>query len=121
MREQIESAYRAWNDAFNRGDAKAVASFYSENAKLLPPTHDVIEGREAIERFWDSLLKAGMTSHTLEMTAVEDDQRGAVGVAKWSARGKGREGAERTFHGSVVHIFAKQQDGGSKIWLHIWN
>jgi ketosteroid isomerase-like protein len=121
MREQIESAYDAWNDAFNRADAKAVAAFYSENAKLLPPTHEVIEGRAAIERFWDGLLRAGMTGHTLELIAVEEDQRGAVAAGRWSAKGKGRDGGERTFSGSVVHVFAKRQADGLRIWLHTWN
>ncbi len=121
MRKQIESAYGAWDGAFNRGDAKALASLYSENARLLPPAHDVIEGRQAIEPFWGGMFKAGMAGHALELLAVEDDHRGTVGIAKWSARGKGKDGNERVFTGSVVHVFAKRQDGGLQLWLHIWN
>jgi hypothetical protein len=45
VRNQVESAYQVWNEAFNRGDAGAVAALYSENAKLLPPAHEVVEGR----------------------------------------------------------------------------
>jgi ketosteroid isomerase-like protein len=121
MRDQIESAYNAWDGAFNRGDAEALAALYSENAKLLPPTHEMFEGRQAIKRFWEGLFRAGMTGHTLELITAEDNQRSAVGVAKWSARGKSRDGNEATFRGSVVHVFEKQQDSGLKLWLHIWN
>jgi uncharacterized protein (TIGR02246 family) len=121
MEDQIASAYEAWNEAFNRGDAGAVASLYTENARLLPPTHDVIEGRQAIEEFWDGLLKAGVTGHRLELIAAEGDQRGAVGAARWSAKGKGRDGSEQAFGGSAVHVFERQQGGGLKLWLHTWN
>ena len=121
MNDEIASAYEAWNEAFNRGDAGAIASLYTENAKLLPPTHDVIEGRPAIEKFWEGLLKGGVTGHRLELITAEGDQRGAVGAARWSARGKGSDGSEQTFGGSAVHVFERQQDGGLKLWLHTWN
>jgi ketosteroid isomerase-like protein len=112
------NAYEAWNEAFNRGDAGAVAALYAENARLLPPTHEVIEGRQAIGAFWDGLLKIGVTDHRLELITAEGDQRGAVGAAKWSARGKGDDGSKQTFGGSVLHVFERQQDGGLKLWLH---
>ena len=121
MEEQIENIYRAWDKAFNHKNSERLASFYSDNAKLLPPTHEVVDGRQAIKTFWEGLFKAGMSGHTLELITVEDDHRGTVGVAKWSAKGKGRDGTERTFSGSVVHLFEKQQDGGLKLWLHTWN
>jgi ketosteroid isomerase-like protein len=38
MKDEILNAYDAWNEAFNRGDPGRVASFYMENARLLPPT-----------------------------------------------------------------------------------
>jgi ketosteroid isomerase-like protein len=40
--EQVKAAYAAWDDAFNKGDAKAVAAFYTDNATFLPATHDVV-------------------------------------------------------------------------------
>jgi hypothetical protein len=49
--EAVEAAYRAWNEAFNKGDAKALAAQYTENGLVLPPTHEVVRGRAAIERF----------------------------------------------------------------------
>jgi ketosteroid isomerase-like protein len=121
VRDQIIDAYEAWNEAFNRGDAGAVAALYTENAKLLPPAHQLVEGQRAIEAFWDGLLEAGVTGHRLELLAAEGDQRGAVGAARLSARGKGGHGGEQTFAGSAVHVFERQQDGGLKLWLHTWN
>jgi uncharacterized protein (TIGR02246 family) len=119
--DQIESAYQAWNEAFNRGDAKAVASFYTDDAKLLPPTHDVIEGPQAIERFWRGAFKAGMTDHTLDLITAEGAHKGTVAAAKWSSKGKSRDGTDRRFSGIATHVFERQQDGTLKLWLHTWN
>jgi uncharacterized protein (TIGR02246 family) len=121
MKDDIGNAYEDWNEAFNCRDARAVASLYTENAKLLPPTHDVIEGRRAIEEFWAGLLKAGVTGHRLELITAQGDQRGGVGAARWSAKGQGSDGQEQTFNGSAVHVFERRQGGGLKLSLQIWN
>jgi hypothetical protein len=44
VEEEVTAAYAAWDEAFNAGDAGAVAGAYAEDALFLPATHDVIEG-----------------------------------------------------------------------------
>jgi hypothetical protein len=39
-KSDVSVAYAAFDTAFNKGDAKAVAALYLPNAKVLPPTHD---------------------------------------------------------------------------------
>lgn len=120
-KEAVESAYKSWNDAFNRGDPKALAALYAEEALLLPPTHSVVKGREAIERFWDGRFKPamGVTGHSFELIQAEGDPRGVVAAARWSARKK--EGnAEQPLGGFATHVFEKRQ-GGLALWLHTWN
>jgi uncharacterized protein (TIGR02246 family) len=48
----IQKLDDAWSDAFNKGDAAAVAAMYAEDAYLLPPDHDMVKGRAAIKAFW---------------------------------------------------------------------
>ena len=43
-KSDVTAAYAAWDAAFNKGDAKAVAAAYLPNAKVLPPTHEVASG-----------------------------------------------------------------------------
>jgi ketosteroid isomerase-like protein len=43
VEDQVKSAYVAWDAAFNKADAKAVAALYTDNAIFLPATHDVIK------------------------------------------------------------------------------
>lgn len=39
--DAVSSAFRAWNGAFNKKDAKAVAALYTKDAVVLPATHEV--------------------------------------------------------------------------------
>jgi uncharacterized protein (TIGR02246 family) len=51
-RATIEKLNDAWTAAFNKGDAAAVATLYSEDAYVLPPGSAMVKGRAAIEAFW---------------------------------------------------------------------
>ena len=48
----IEKLNDAWTAAFNKGDARAVAAMYAEDAYVPPPGSDIVKGRAAIEAFW---------------------------------------------------------------------
>ena len=41
-----------WAEAFNKGDAAALAAMYTEDAYALPPGAEMMKGRSAIEAFW---------------------------------------------------------------------
>ena len=96
IRAEISAAYSAWDSAFNKADAKAVASAYVPNAKVLPPTHEVISGPAAIENFFAGLFSSG-------------------------AKGKGADGAPQTAAGLATHVFERQVDGSLKLRLHTFN
>ena len=115
--EQVTAAYAAWDAAFNKGDAKAVAAFYAEDAVFLPPTHDVIKGPAGVEKFFAGLFGAGVTGHKLELIEANGDAATAVAAAKWSAKGK--DGA--SLGGVAAHEFANQADGSLKLRLHTFN
>lgn len=48
----IQQLNDKWTAAFNKGDAAAVAAMYAPDAYVLPPGHDIVKGRSAIEAFW---------------------------------------------------------------------
>jgi uncharacterized protein (TIGR02246 family) len=120
--EQVTAAYAAWDQAFNTGDAAKVAAFYTDDAVFLPPTHDVVEGPAAVEKFFAGLFGNGVTGHKLELievTGADDDM--VVAAAKWSASGKDATGAPTTFGGVATHVFERESDGSLKLKLHTFN
>jgi uncharacterized protein (TIGR02246 family) len=57
IQEGVHQAGIKMAEAFNKGDAKALAALYTEDAYLLPPGAGIIHGRSAIEAFWREHLK----------------------------------------------------------------
>ena len=118
---EVETAYAAWDAAFNKGDAKAVAAFYIEDSLLLPPSHDIIKGPAGVEKFLVDLFANGVTAHKLELIETEGDAGLIAAAGKWSAAGKDANGAPAAFGGIATHVFARQADGGLKLKLHTFN
>lgn len=48
----IQKLDDAWAAAFNKGDAKAAAAMYAEDAYVLPNMGEMVHGRAAIEAFF---------------------------------------------------------------------
>jgi uncharacterized protein (TIGR02246 family) len=67
MREEIETNKRRFLDGLSRADAMAAAEIYLEDATLVTPTGDVIQGRAGIERFWRSGLEVGLQGAELDV------------------------------------------------------
>lgn len=119
--EQVKAAYAAWDDAFNKGDAKAIAAFYTDNATFLPATHDVVQGPGGVEKFFEGIFGMGVTGHKLELIEAQGEGNLVFGSAKWSANGKDANGADQPWGGVATHIFEKQADGSLKLRLHTFN
>lgn len=120
LKEEVTSAYQAWDAAFNKGDAKAVAGFYADDALLLPPTHKVVKGPAEIEEFFAGLFEAGVTDHKLDLIDAGGGET-AYGAANWSAQGKAEDGSSQTLGGIATHVFERQDDGSLKLVLHTFN
>lgn len=119
--DQVKAAYAAWDAAFNKGDAKAVAAFYAADAKLLPPSHDVLEGPAGAEKFFGGLFANGVSGHKLEMIDADGGDALVAAAAKWSAQGKDASGKATSFGGVATHVFEKQADGSLKLRMHTFN
>jgi uncharacterized protein (TIGR02246 family) len=121
IREAIRANNDRWNKGFNTGDAASVADLYTADATILPHTHDVVKGVEAIRDFWKSVIEAGFRSHRIELIDVHAQGDLAFEIAKWQAEGPAGKGNRQEFGGSLVNVFERQSDGSWKCRLHIWN
>ncbi len=112
----VEAEYAAWGAGFNKGDAKAVAAFYTDDAIILPPSQLVIKGRSDVEDFVSGLFEIGLTSHKVELIEVTVDGPDIIAaVGKCSVKHKGGSG------GLVTNIFTKQRNRTLKIKLHMFS
>lgn len=121
MRAVVEAAYARWNAAFNRGDAAGIAALYAPHARFLPATHEICVGPAEIQRFFAGVLAAGLSGHANEILAVGGDGRLIHSAARWTARGKGADGAATQLAGSALHVLERQDDGSARIVAHSFN
>ena len=71
VRKAIEAGNEAFMAAFAAHDAAAVAALYAEDAKLLPPNAPILEGRAAIQAFWQAVMGMGIASARLDIQEVD--------------------------------------------------
>ncbi len=69
-REHIDEISVEFVAAFNAGDGAALASLYSRDATLFPPGAERVDGRSAIQTFWQGAMDAGMKLDELRATEV---------------------------------------------------
>jgi uncharacterized protein (TIGR02246 family) len=114
-RQGIEAAVSRYVAASNRGDADALTQLYAEDAVLLPPAHEPIEGRDAIGVFWHQGTDQG-----LQVTTLKVEVNGDLGylVGRYHLPATVEEPADS---GKYVMCLKRQIDGSWKLTADIWN
>ena len=114
----IQSLSDKFAQAFNAGDAAAVAALYTEDAVILPPGGEMMKGKSAIQAFWkgatEQLGDAKLT--TVDIKPVGSEVAREIG--SFSFRTKGSQPQEIT--GKYVVVWEKV-GGDWKLATDIWN
>jgi ketosteroid isomerase-like protein len=69
--DELALARTAFVDAIRRGDRRAVAELYGDDARLVAPNTDPLRGRDDVEAFWGAGVDSGITSVELRPEDVE--------------------------------------------------
>jgi uncharacterized protein (TIGR02246 family) len=104
--------------AFNAGDAAAVAALYTEDAVILPPGAEMMKGRSAIQAFWKG---ASQQLGDGKLTTVDVKPMGSEAareIGTFSFRTKGSQPQEIT--GKYVVVWEKVGSDW-KLATDIWN
>ncbi|MEK7793203.1 MAG: DUF4440 domain-containing protein [Candidatus Hydrogenedentota bacterium] len=74
---QIEAANRAFKEAFEKGDAAAVASCYTKDAQVMAAGMESVTGTASIEKYWKAAMQPGVT---FTLTTLEVEQHGDTAI-----------------------------------------
>ena len=117
----IEESRQGFMSAFSAGNAKAVASFYAEGGRLLPPNGPMVRGRKGIEEFFKGARAMGMKSIALVPVDIgfDADLAYEVGTYTIELQPKGGEAAKDV--GKYVIVLRRQADDSWQIAADIFN
>ena len=121
VRSAIEKQAVAFSEAFSRADFKALASMYAEDAIVFPPDSPMVEGRTAIEGFWQSARASGIQSVSLTVVDVKASGELAVEVGKAILDIKLPNQPPVAQHVKYVVVWRRAKDGSWTLLRDIWN
>ena len=120
VRAEIEAANDKLVAALNGGDAAGIAVLYTEDAMLLPPNSEMLEGREAVQAFWQGGIDMGIKEATLETEVVEARGNAAYEVGKYTMIIEPPGGPTISDRGKYLVVW-KRQEGSWKLHADSWN
>ena len=112
----ISAATKKWEDAFNSGDAATIAAMMSADGQLFPPNGDNVEGREAIQAFWQGFIDTGVKG-ALEETEIAVS--GDLAYKTGNFRILDPDGSELD-HGTYLEVWSRI-DGTWQFHRDMWN
>ena len=109
----IAEARAAFVTALGDGDAAAVTRLYVDGARLLAPSAELFDGREAIARFWQAGVAAGVRAVELDVLELERHDGVAYEIGRYALRLR-TDGGTVVDRGKYVLVHERQRDGA---WL----
>jgi len=120
--DAVEKASLAWDDAFNQGDAKALADRYDEHAVSMPPGLATLSGREKIEADFATFFGSNKAEHHTHDADRRVSGDIAIERAQYDLTVTPRDGSAPTNEsGKHIVVYHRQADGEWKVLWEIWN
>jgi len=121
FRTAIEKAIAAFEEAANRKDAATLASFYADDATLMPPGSPPKKGRAGIRGFWESFIAAGASDPKLQVVEVGVSGDTAYEIGLFEANMPVPERGTARMAGKYLVVWKRQADGDIKMVADIFN
>ena len=118
----IKAMSQARADAFNQGDASAIAAHFTEDAVLMAPNSPKKIGPAAVASYYKEIFDDNFTAleSGYEQVKVDGDQAFGRGFAKVTLYSK-TNGETLQSTSKYLNILERQVDGSWKTTHDIWN
>ncbi len=121
VRAHIEQAAARFAEAFNRGDAAALAAMYDTGAVVLAPNAPPMRGRQNIEAFWAGARQQGYRTLNLVVNSVEVIGDHAIELGSYTMVVQPPGQGEMTDRGKYMVLWRRQADGTWKLYRDAFN
>jgi uncharacterized protein (TIGR02246 family) len=124
LKAKIEKLNKEMGDAMVQGNTEKSLSFYTQDAISLPSNEKMSEGKEAIRKSNEEMMKSGSKVTSFETTTLKVMSCGQtiteIGKYKISITMPGKTDPMNDY-GKYLTIWEKQKDGSLKVKLEMWN
>lgn len=117
IRNAILQTNQRLEQTFTSGNVRAVSSFYTDDAMLLPTGSEPIQGAAAIADFWEMVLQMGIQEVKIETREIDARGDTAIEMGEYKLSGAGGQLLDR---GKYVVIW-KLIRSEWKLHRDIWN
>jgi len=114
-KRMIDNVMDRYAKAYEHNDPGAIAELYTKGAVLMPPGHDLVEGRDSVRAFWSRGMEPGFKMMTI---SVEVSGTTAHVVGRYYVPPDDDDDAET---GKYLIALRKEGDGLWRITADIWN
>jgi ketosteroid isomerase-like protein len=115
----IATANQQLVTAFRQQDARAIAGLYGERAQILPASSPPLQGRRAIQSFWQAILDLRFTEIRLQTAELEAEGQFAHEVGSYALVGPSN-GSQPACSGRYLAIWRQTGDQW-QIHRTLWN
>jgi ketosteroid isomerase-like protein len=119
-KEKILATAKNFSKAYMDGDLDAMVNAYTEDGKIFPDNTSIIEGSEALGKYWQ--LPEGVTvlHHALQPKEINVIGKVAYDYGYYEGKTKNGDGNSNEWKGKYVVIW-KKVGNDWKMYLDIWN
>ena len=110
---EIAAARQSFIAALRQSDASAAAGAYTDDARLLAPSSELLVGRSSIVRFWQAGIDAGVDSIELQALDLEIEPGGetACEIGRYALRLTSPSGVGVVDRGRYLLVYRREADG----------
>ena len=120
VRDAVERGNRAFIAAYAAHDSAKIGALYALDASAFPPGQERVKGRDAIRKFWQGNMDAGVTNVTLKTIDVVSSGALASESGEFALDAPGKDGKAVHVTGKYVVVW-KRNGGVWQLYRDIWN
>ena len=117
----IDAGNAVFSSSFAKGNTQAIADLYTEDAVVLPPNQEMVEGRDSIKSLFESIAKKGLVNIHLITTNITGSGSIAVETGQYNLEiyPEGKEAIND--HGKYLAVWQQQNDNSWKMIRDMWS
>ena len=120
-RKAIEEANAKMSSYAAKGDSVDFANLYTDDAIVLPPNSNIVQGHDAIESYWGSTLRLGKINVQLNIKDAFGSGNIAVETGNYDIKIQPEGTTPIMDHGKYMVIWEKQNDNSWKLKRDMWS